>query len=128
LNVAAAQLGTLNSNDTALSSDPHTLLVINVLDAGDVTFRAPNWGFIQGKDNASRLLFNFPHATTVRDVGSSAVWGTVLAPHATYVDTNSNDIEGAVVVRELIHGAATQGGQLHTAVFTGSIDCPPPPT
>ncbi|MFI9007389.1 collagen-binding domain-containing protein [Actinosynnema sp. NPDC053489] len=134
LTLTAAQLEALDSVNpvaNALQPGDRAWLVVDVDVAGDYTWSVPNVSW-QGNGPSRHVLWNFTTSGTITlPPGSNTVWGTVYAPNATLVDSGDANIEGAVVVKSLVHGGATSGsgGEIHYAPFADSLTtCDTPPT
>ena len=125
LTIDIATLNALTSVNGSGSISTTAPLVINITDAGDVTFSPPNWGFIQGANNAPYVMYNFPNASSITLPSNGlTVWGTIFAPNSLLTDNSSGNIEGNVIVSSLVHGSSGgNGGELHKAFFDASIPC-----
>ena len=92
LNVTVAQVNALASGSavgatgTASNSTP---LIINVLDAGAVSFNSPNFP----QNYPRSVIWNFPNATSV--TFANALWGSLYAPSALVTETA--DVRGVVI-------------------------------
>lgn len=63
----------------------------------------------------SRLLWNFPQATTL--LFNKTFYGAIMAPNATLTSTSA--IEGSVAVKDLV-----AGGEVHLPLFQGGVCTP----
>ncbi|XVS63775.1 collagen-binding domain-containing protein [Actinosynnema sp. CA-299493] len=126
-----AALDNINPLDGAPQPGDQAWLVVNVDVTGDYTWPVPNVSW-QGNGPSRHVLWNFTTSGTITlPPGSGTVWGTLYAPNATLVDDSSSNIEGAVVVKSLVHGGATSGsgGEIHSAPFADTLaDCATTPT
>ena len=96
LNITAAAFAAMgNMSFEGAAPSTNTPLIVNIVDAGDVTLTTyPGQGGIG--DWVRSTLWDFPNAHTVRlQSGNDGVWGTVFAPAAHVI--SSVKIEGGVV-------------------------------
>ncbi|GAB2981225.1 collagen-binding domain-containing protein [Saccharothrix stipae] len=126
-----AALDNINPLNGALQPGDEAWLIVNVDVTGDYTWPVPNVSW-QGNGPSRHVLWNFTTSGTITlPPDSGTVWGTVYAPNATLVDDSPANIEGAVVVKSLVHGGATtgSGGEVHSAPFDDVLtDCATPTT
>ncbi|TQM82690.1 choice-of-anchor A domain-containing protein [Saccharothrix saharensis] len=118
-------LDNINPRNGYLQPSDQAWLVINVDVAGDYTWDVPNVSW-QGNEPSRHVLWNFTTSGTITlPENSPTVWGTIYAPHATLVDLSAANIEGAVVVKSLVHGGETggSGGEIHYAPFDNVVTC-----
>jgi choice-of-anchor A domain-containing protein len=90
-------------------------VVINVPGAGDSFSNGPI--AYTGGATAADAIFNFSSATTLT-TGSTTVYGSILAPLATFTGSNSSSVNG-----ELIAAAVTNdGAEFESAdIFQGNL-------
>ncbi|MCU1392954.1 MAG: spaP [Ilumatobacteraceae bacterium] len=92
LNLTAAQVNSMAGSSAVGSSSSasnSTPLIINVLDAGSVSFNVPNFP----QNYPRSVIWNFPNATAVTFNG--ALWGSLYAPLAAV--TLTSDVRGVVI-------------------------------
>ena len=124
LSLTMQELNTIPHVNSQGQLSQNSPLVINIIDAGSVEFTPPNWGFLQGNQNSSHVLYNFVNATEVtQPADGRTVWGTLFAPNATFNDYSSGNIVGNVIVNSFNHGSgsAGNGGEVHAAFFNANI-------
>jgi hypothetical protein len=95
-------------------------LVINVTTGASYNWTPPSFGGI-GDGEAPYVLWNFPDATSLQMSGSGTIWGALYAPRAAFVDVNSGNIDGSVIVAGYQHGPS--GGETHNFPFNAQIQC-----
>ncbi|MEU4764668.1 choice-of-anchor A family protein [Actinosynnema sp. NPDC023794] len=134
LTLTAAQMSALdniNPRNGYLQPGDQAWLIVNVDVTGDYTWDVPQVSW-QGNEPSRHVLWNITTSGTIAlPPGSPTVWGTVYAPNATLVDESAANIEGAVVVKSLVHGGATSGsgGEIHYAPFADILaECAIPTT
>jgi choice-of-anchor A domain-containing protein len=107
-------------------------LIINIINfdsfakqKGNSTMRMPQIGGL-ASGQGGLVIFNFVDATSIVTLaGNTEINGTILAPQANLVKEGSNNINGQVIAKSLIH----KGGEIHYYPFLPSIAEPPaPPT
>ncbi|KOX21932.1 hypothetical protein ADK67_25180 [Saccharothrix sp. NRRL B-16348] len=133
LTLTAAQLSALdniNPRNGFLQPSDQAWLVVNVDVTGDYTWDVPQVSW-QGNEPSRHVLWNFTTSGTITlPEASPTVWGTIYAPNAALVDLSPANVEGAVVVRSLVHGGATtgSGGEIHNAPFDNVLTTCTSPT
>ncbi|NUR71533.1 MAG: choice-of-anchor A family protein [Hamadaea sp.] len=125
-NISAADLTNLAEITFTNQPTASMPLIVNVDTTGvggDFTWDSPNLAGVGGAQ-APYILWNFPDATRIEDVGGDSLEGTLYAPRADFVDLNPTNIEGAVVVKSMIMGSGrVDGGEVHLFPFAGNISC-----
>jgi choice-of-anchor A domain-containing protein len=120
-----AALGNITLRNQPGASAP---LVINVIDdsgTGKFTWNAPALANFGGTA-APYVLWNFPKNTNVTLTGGNSIDGTIYAPKADLVDLSSGNIQGNVIVNNLVHGGpdgGDNGGEIHDFAFAGDVEC-----
>jgi choice-of-anchor A domain-containing protein len=97
LNLTLSQLSSISQVNTKGSAVPGkngTLLLINIVDGGDLAVTPPDFT----QNFASYVLWNFPNATSVA-VEGRPLWGTIVAP-GSHVTVDNVDLRGNVIARE----------------------------
>ncbi len=74
-------------------------------------------GAVQLNDFCNQLIWNFPEATSVT-VASTAVQGTILAPHATLTSNGSGQVNGTVIVANMNIESCIE---MHPHYFNGCL-------
>jgi choice-of-anchor A domain-containing protein len=100
-------------------ADANHILIINA-NTTSATF---NWANLQLNSfaGAAYTLINFSNSTTTTinyNVGAT-LNASILAPHATFNKGGATNIEGQVIVKNLIVG----GGEIHETQFLGNFNC-----
>jgi choice-of-anchor A domain-containing protein len=117
-----------NFLDQPSSSGPLLIVVDTTGTGGTFTWHTPNMAGLQ-KSAIGSLLWDFPDATDITVASGDSVEGTIYAPRAKLTDLAPSNIEGDIIVRELLHGpleasgSAVNAGELHYFPFTATIDC-----
>lgn len=115
-NLTSTQLASFTGitfNTLPTSTNP---LIINVNAPGTFNWNPCAMAGI-GRANARFVLFNFYNTTTLNIQGSQMVEGSVLAPNASIIKTNSSNIEGQVVCTNFTQTV----GEIHVAHFNASV-------
>lgn len=97
LNLTLSQLTSMTQFNRIGPGTPGTggtLLLVNVVDAGDLTWTPPDFT----QNYANHALWNFPNAASVTVTGRP-LWGTLVAPGAD-VTADNVDMRGNVIARE----------------------------
>lgn len=114
--ISAASIDNLAS--VSLSLGAANSIIINVVDAGAVSIVAPpNFLDQFNQANSSRILWNFPSATSLTIGGGFN--GAVLAPGAA-LTLSSGAINGAVVVDSV----PSQNAEIRRFTYTGFVPTP----
>lgn len=129
LKIDAAELSRISDLDFLGKPTANGPLVVVVDTSGvgdDFDWRPPNLSGVGGAE-APYILWDFPTATAITlPSGGHTIEGSILAPNAKLTDHDVNNIEGQVVVRELVEGGGgTSAGELHQFPFKGIVDCEP---
>jgi choice-of-anchor A domain-containing protein len=96
LNLTLSQLTSItqvNQVGSAVPGTNGTLLLVNVVDAGDLSWTPPT--FTQNYPN--HVLWNFPNASSIT-VSANPVWGTLVAPGSHVIA--DVDMRGNVIARQ----------------------------
>lgn len=92
-------------------------LVINVTGTGGNDDFYPFNAAGIGGNVAPYILFNFIDMEALLITGSSAVWGSVLAPNSNIRISNPNNVEGQVVGMEVL----IMAGEVHHRLFDAHV-------
>ena len=129
LNLSAADynnIATLTFPTRPTATSPLLINVDTAAVANTFVMTAPNFGGLAATD-ASFVLVNIPTATTLSESTGAATVATILAPNASYTDTNPSNVEGQVVTRSFSHGLTTRvgvrDGEVHYHVFSAQLSC-----
>ena len=131
LNLTADELANLGQfTFTGQAPAPGTPLLINIT-GGSFTGTWPNQAGISS-GNAPYILWNLPDATTVTVTGGDSVEGTLYAPNAALAWQATNNIEGNIIAKSFVHGAAGFGvgvpREIHDFQFNDTLECEASPS
>jgi choice-of-anchor A domain-containing protein len=126
LNLTADEYNGIGSLIFATPPTASSPLLINIETPPTFVMTPPNFAGVTATD-ASFILVNIPTATVLDEsVGAATVAG-ILAPNASYTDTNPSNVEGQVIARAYAHGLTTRvgirDGEVHYHVFSALLAC-----
>ncbi|REA57738.1 hypothetical protein DSL64_22640 [Dyadobacter luteus] len=103
-------------------------LIVNIVNYDTFASKGEELKFPQfggiSSDKGGLVLYNFPDAKgTVKLAGNTEINGTIFAPTADLIKNGSNNINGQVISKSLVH----QGGEIHFFPFLPSIAEPVTP-
>ncbi|MEV5611948.1 choice-of-anchor A family protein [Streptomyces sp. NPDC052225] len=122
-------IGTLTFDDQP-SADTPLLVVVDTTGTGSqFTWHTPTLAGVSGAQ-APYMLWDFPDATDITIADGDTVEGTIFAPRARLTDLDPSNIEGDVIVKELIAGPVSpvtqqyvNAGEIHYFPFDASLEC-----
>ena len=122
-NITAAQLSTISTvtfQNQPTASNP---LIVNVNAAGAYVWNVPTMAGIGRTNGAQYIIWNFYNATSLTIQGNGMCEGSILAPNANIIKSNTNNIEGQVIGMSLTQ--TISGGEFHVAHFNASSNASP---
>ncbi|WP_415938216.1 collagen-binding domain-containing protein [Streptomyces sp. 039-1] len=127
-------IGVLTFLDPPTSDTPLLIDVDTTATGGDFTWHTPTMAGVSG-DQAPYILWNFTDATDITIADGDEVEGTLYAPRAKLTDLDPSNIEGDVIVRELVagpladsSGGPVNAGEIHYFPFDAQLRCDSTPT
>jgi len=96
--------------------------IINVIgdNTGAVKIPSVQWGGGNASnDLSSRILWNLSSATNITNYGNSSIYGSVLAPKATFTASGSGNYIGTLIVNKV--DSLKVGFEGHNYPFSGKI-------
>ncbi|WP_372347519.1 collagen-binding domain-containing protein [Streptomyces sp. KL116D] len=122
-------IGTLIFDDQPTADTPLLIVVDTTGTASDFTWHTPTVAGISGAQ-APYILWDFPDATDITIADGDTTEGTIFAPNARLTDLDPSNIEGDVIVKELIAGPldpvsrqAYNAGEIHYFPFAADLEC-----
>lgn len=130
LNISATDLANIETLTFVDQPNATTPLLINVDTSGvddEFAWNVPNNSGVGGVQ-APFILWNFPTATEITLVPAArTLVGTLYAPNAELIDLSAANIDGQVIVEDLVMGdAQNNGGEVHYFPFTATLNCAGP--
>lgn len=126
-------IATLTLLNQPTAAAPLVIVVDTSAEGGDFTWHAPTMAGVG--DSQNHILWDFPDATKITNPDGDEIEGTVYAPSAEFIDLDSSNIEGDVIVKSLVQGstaavggAETNAGEIHYHPFDGNVQCDDEPT
>ncbi|MGY0018406.1 collagen-binding domain-containing protein [Streptomyces sp. YJ-C3] len=136
LHVTGAMLNnisTLTLLNQPTADAPLVIVVDTSAEGGDFTWHTPTMAGVGSSQ--THILWDFPDATKITNPDGDEIEGTVYAPSAEFIDLDSSNIEGDVIVKSLVQGStaavggsAVNAGEIHYRPFDGKVQCEDEPT
>ncbi|MYW64867.1 choice-of-anchor A family protein [Streptomyces sp. SID8379] len=121
-------ISTLTLLNQPTAAAPLVIVVDTSAEGGDFTWHAPTMAGVGSSQ--THILWDFPDATRITNPDGDQIEGTVYAPSAEFIDLDSSNIEGDVIVKSLIQGStaavggnAVNAGEIHYRPFDGNVRC-----
>ncbi|GGZ08232.1 hypothetical protein GCM10010327_43410 [Streptomyces nitrosporeus] len=121
-------IGNLTFLDEPDADTPVLFNIDTTATGGVYAWDVPNLAGVSGA-NAPYMLWNFADATDITIVEGDSLEGTVYAPRALLTDLDPSNIEGDIIVRELVAGPITgagapvNAGEIHYFPFDADLSC-----